>query len=452
MKIVIVGNGKLGFSLAERLSDEGHDIVIIDNNETVISMARNSLDVSCIHGNGLSQEVQTQAGVPTADLMIAVTSTDEQNILCCLLAKKLGAKHSIARVREPDYAKSVMTLRDELNLSLAINPEKEAATDISRILRFPSAMKVDFFAKGRIEIVELKLPADSPIIGHPLWKLSGLFKAQILICAVQRGDDVIIPNGDFVPQEGDRISLTAAPNDISQLFRTLGLTSTKTRTAMIVGGGKIAYYLIRELLEAGIRVKVLDMDPKRCELLAERYPKATVLCGDGSDRETLKDEGAEEVDALVALTGLDEENVVISMYAGACKVPKVITKVNHISFGEVLSKAGIECVITPHTIAADRIVRYVRAMQSSSGGSMLALSKIVGGKVEAIEFKVNDDFKGKDLPLKNLRLQKNLLIVSIVRAGKIIYPTGDDVIRTDDRVIVVTTVAGMDELNDILAK
>lgn len=451
MKIVIVGNGKLGFSLAEQLSDEGHDVVIIDHNENVIRITRNSLDVSCISGNGNNQDIQVQAGVPTADLVIAVTSTDEQNILCCLLAKKLGAKHTIARVREPDYAKSVMTLREELNLSLAINPEREAATDISRILRFPSAMKVDFFAKGRLEMVELKLPEDSPIIGHPLSKLNGLFKMKILICAVQRGDEVIIPNGDFVPQVGDRISLTAAPNDISQLFRTLGLTSTKTRTAMIVGGGKIAYYLIRELLEAGIRVKVLDRDEKRCELLAERYPKATVLCGDGTDRETLKEEGAEDVDALVALTGLDEENVVISMYAGACNVPKVITKVNHISFGEVLSKAGIECVITPHTIAADRIVRYVRAMQSSSGGSMLALSKIVGGKVEAIEFKVNEDFKGKEQPLKNLKLRKNLLIVSIVRDGKILYPTGDDVIRTNDRVIVVTTDKGMDELNDIFA-
>ena len=451
MKIVIVGNGKLGFSLADRLANEGHDVVVIDNNETVISTARNSLDVSCIHGNGIDQDVQTQAGTPTADLVIAVTSTDEQNILCCLLAKKLGAKHTIARVREPDYAKSVLTLRDELNLSLAINPEKEAATDISRILRFPSAMKVDFFAKGRLEMVELKLAADSPVIGHPLHKLSDLFKVQILICAVQRGEEVIIPNGDFVLQEGDRISLTAAPNDISLLFRTLGLTSAKTRTAMIVGGGKIAYYLIRELLEAGIRVKVLDRDAKRCELLAERYPKATVLCGDGSDRETLKEEGAEEVDALVALTGLDEENVVISMYADSCNVPKVITKVNHISFGEVLSKAGIECVITPHTIAADRIVRYVRAMQSSSGGSMLALSKIVGGKVEAIEFRAGDTFKGKDIPLKKLHLRNNLLIASIVRDGKIQFPTGDDTIRAGDRVIVVTTAVGFDELNDILA-
>ncbi len=451
MKIVVVGNGKLGASLSESLVEEGHDVVVVDNNERVIGVTRNSMDVSCIQGNGINQDIQVQAGVPTADLVIAVTPTDEQNIICCLLAKKLGAKHTIARVREPDYAKSVLTLRDELNLSLAINPEKEAATDISRILRFPSAMKVDFFAKGRIEIVELKLPADSPIIGHPLSQLSSLFKAQILICAVQRDNEVIIPNGDFVPQEGDRISLTAAPNDISQLFRTLGLTSTKTRTAMIVGGGKIAYYLIRELLEAGIRVKVLDRDEKRCELLADRYPKATVLCGDGSDRETLKEEGAEEVDALVALTGLDEENVVISMYAGSCNVPKVITKVNHISFGEVLSKAGIECVITPHTIAADRIVRYVRAMQSSSGGSMLALSKIVGGKVEAIEFQVNTDFKGVDMPLKTLKLKKNLLIVSIVRDGKILYPSGDDMVHANDRVIVVTTNTGMDDLNDIFA-
>ena len=450
MKIVIIGDGKLGFSLADRLSDEGHDVVIVDNNERVISATGNALDVSTIHGNGISQNVQEEAGVPTADLLIAVTSTDEQNILCCLLAKKLGAKHTIARIREPDYAKTVATLQNELNLSLAINPEKEAATDISRILRFPSAMKVDVFAKGRLEMVELKLPADSPIIGYPLRKLPGVSKAKILICAVQRGDEVIIPNGDFVPQEGDLVSLTAAPNEISQLFRALGLVSTKTRTAMIVGGGKIAYYLVRTLLEAGIRVKVLDRDPARCELLAERYPKATVLCGDGTDRETLKDEGVEDVDALVALTGLDEENVVISMYAGACKVPKVVTKVNHISFGEVLSKAGIECVVTPHTIAADRIVRYVRAMQSSSGGSMLALSKIVGGKVEAIEFMAFEDFKGKDVPLKNLHLRSNLLIACIVRGTKPIFPTGDDVIKTGDRVIVVTTATRMDELNDII--
>lgn len=451
MKIVIVGVGKLGLSLAKQLSREGHDIVAVDQSEAALKLATDTLDINCLCGNGVDQQVQIEAGVPDSDLLIAVTTTDAQNILICMVAKKLGVKHTIARVRGPEYAKSLLTIRDEMGLSLSINPEQSAATEVSRILRFPSAMKVDFFGKGRVEMVEIKVGAGSRLIGHPLSTIYDRFHVRVLVCAVQRGDTVCIPRGDFVPEEGDLISLTATPTGILQFFREIGLTAQKTRSVMLVGAGKITYYLTRMLLDAGMQVQVLDKSRARCEEFAEWFPKAMVICGDGTDRELLKEEGIDDVDALVALTGLDEENVVISMYASACGVNKVITKINHITFGEVLTKAGIECVITPHVVATGRILRYVRAMNRTTGGSMEALSKIVNDRVEAIEFKVRDGFRGAGKPLHELHLKKGLLIASILRSGRIILPSGDDCIQPGDNVVVVAVNSGLEELNDILA-
>lgn len=451
MNIVIAGDGKLGYSLAKRLSGEGHDIVLIDKSAEALRISSNTLDVGCVCGNSVSVDVQTEAGVPEADLLIAVTSTDETNVLCCLLAKKLGAKHTIARVRDPEYAKLVFSMREELGLSMLVNPELDAAREIARIVRFPSAMKVDFFAKGRVEMVEIKVAADSPLVGKALNDLQRRFHVRVLVCAVQREGEVRIPNGDFVLKEGDQISLTATPSEIARFFREVGLIAPKTRTVMIVGGGRISYYLTQELLEAGIRVKIIEKDRDRCEELSDLLPRATVIWADGSDRDTLREEGMDEVNALVALTGLDEENVVISMYAIADNVRKVIAKINHITFGEVLEKAGIECVVTPHVIATGRILRYVRAMHQSSGSSMEALSKIVNDRVEAIEFRAREGFAGRDVPLKDLRLKKSLLIASITRAGKLILPSGDDCIQTGDSVVVVTTITGLEKLDDILA-
>ena len=451
MHIVIVGDGKLGHSLARRLAEEGYDIVLVDKNADLLRASGNALDIGCVCGNGLNAEVLTEAGVPEADLLIAVTSTDEINILCCLVARRLGARHTIARVRDPECAKIVLSMREELGLSMTLNPEQAAATEIARIIRFPSAMKVDFFAKGRVEMVEVKVAAGSPLIGQPLAELYRKFHTRVLVCAVQRDGEVTIPRGDFVLQEGDLISLTATPNEITQLFRVLGLIGPKARTAMIVGGGRVSFYLAQQLIEAGIHVKIIEQNRQRCEELSDKLPRATVILGDGSDRETLREEGMAEADVLVALTGLDEENVVISMYAIADHVRKVIAKINHMTFGEILEKTGIECVITPHLIAAGRILRYVRAMQSSVSSSMEALSKIVNEKVEAIEFRVREGFAGRDVPLKELKLKKNLLVASITRGGKLILPSGDDSIQEGDSVVVVTTLIGLEKLDDILA-
>ena len=431
MKIIIVGDGKMGFALSQKLSGEGHDIVMIDENPDVLRLSSNTQDVGCICGNGVDIDIQKEAGVSTADLMIAVTSRDEVNIICCLLAKKLGARHTIARVRGPEYIKSTLFMREELGLSLSVNPEMAAAAEISRILRFPSAMKVDFFSKGKVEIVEFRVGPGSPLNGVALRDLQARFKVKVLVCAVQRGDAVQIPGGSFTLQEEDLVSITGAPPDINQFFRNTGLLAQKTRT--------------------GIRVKVVEIDPQRCETLAEALPKAMIIQGDGSDRELLQEEGIDDVDALAALTGLDEENVVVSMYARSRGVGKVITKINHISFGEILGKAGIECVVTPHMIAANFILRYVRAMQNAPGSRVEALSRIIGGRAEAVEFRANQDFAGIQLPLCKLRLKKDLLVACIIRDNRVIFPSGNDCIQPRDGVIVVTTRETLEGLNDILA-
>ena len=451
MRIIIVGDGKMGFALSQNLSGEGHDIVMIDENPDVLRLSSNTQDVGCICGNGVDIDVQREAGVAAADLMIAVTSRDEVNIICCLLAKKLGAKHTIARVRGPEYMKTTLLMREELGLSLSVNPEMAAAAEISRILRFPSAMKVDFFSKGKVEIVEFRVGQGSPLHGVALRELSSRFRAKVLVCAVQRDDTVQIPGGSFVLKTDDLVSVTGSPADINQFFRSTGLLAQKTRTVMIVGGGKTSFYLCRLLGEMGVRVKVVEIDPQRCAVLAEPLPKAMIIQGDGSDRELLQEEGIDDVDVLAALTGLDEENVVVSMYAHSRGVNKVITKINHISFGEILGKAGIECVITPHLIAANYILRYVRAMQNAPGSRVEALSRIVGGQAEAVEFRANQDFAGNRIPLRDLRLKKDLLVACIIRDNRVIYPSGDDWIQPRDGVIVVTTRITLEGLNDILA-
>lgn len=450
MKIIIVGDGKMGFALSQRLSDEGHDIVIIDNNPAVLRLSSNTQDVGCICGNGVDSDVQKEAGVPSADLLIAVTSQDEINIICCLIAKKLGAKHTIARVRSPEYSKTLLFMREELGLSLTVNPELAAAAEISRVLRFPSAMRVDFFAKGKVEMVEFKVPEGSPLTGLALRDLPGTFRVRVLVCAVQRDGQAFIPSGDFVLRVNDQVSITGAPSDISRFFKNCGLLTQKSRSVMIVGGGKTSYYLSAMLSEMGMQVKILEVNANRCAELSEALPKVMVINGDGSDREVLQEEGIDETDALVALTGLDEENVVVSMYAISRKVGKVITKINHISFGEILEKAGIDCVITPHRIAANRILRYVRGMQASIGSRIESLYRIINDQAEALEFRAHREFRGIDIPLKDLKLKKNLLVACILRDNKLIFPGGEDCICDHDNVIIITTQTGLDDLDDIL--
>ena len=453
MKIVIVGDGKVGRALTARLAEEGHDIVIIDSSPKPLKSSMELYDVMGVQGNGASYAVQKEAGVEEADLLIAATSGDEINILCCMVARKLGVPHTIARVRNPEYSEQLSLMREELGLSMVINPELAAAVEIARMLRFPSALKLDSFAKGRIELVEIKILENSPLLDQPLHAISHrLGGVRILICAVQRGEEVYIPDGNFVLRKGDKISITATPADLDSLFRKLNIFRHKVHNVMIVGGGRIAFYLTRQLLSMGMEVKIIEHDPERCEVLSELLPRANVILGDGTEREILEEESISDMDALVALTGIDEENVIISMYAGALRVNKIVTKINRMSFQEILDAAGIESVISPKGITVNQIVRYVRAMENSQGSNVETLHRIVGGRVEALEFRVKKDPEITGIPLKDLQTRPNLLIACIIRRGKAIFPGGADTMEEGDSVIVVTTNQQLQDLSDILVR
>ncbi len=454
MKIVIVGDGKVGQALTGRLAEEGHDVVVIDSSPKALRTSVEIHDVMGVNGNGASYAVQKEAGVGEADLLIAATSGDELNLLCCMLAKKLGARHTIARVRNPDYADQLVLMKEELGLSMTVNPELAAAREIARMLRFPSALKLDSFARGQVELVEIKVKADSPLLGQALYALSSRLGIRILICAVRRGEEVYSPPGDFVLQEGDKITITASPSELDSLFRKLGIYRHKIHRVMVVGGGRIAYYLAKQLLRLGMSVKIIEQDAARCEQLSEALPKAHIILGDGTERELLEEEGIADMDALVAVTGMDEENIIISMYAGTLGLAKVVTKINRMSFQEILDGAGIESVITPKGITVNQIIRYVRAMDNSKGSNVETLHRIVGGRVEALEFNVAKNCQGEltGIPLKDLRTRKDLLIACIIRGQQIIYPGGNDTIEERDNVIVVTTGHQLQDLSDILER
>lgn len=450
MKIVIVGDGKVGYTLTEQLAREGHDIVVIDSSQQALQNSMNALDVIGIRGNGAALEVQMEAGVNRADLLIAVTSSDELNLLCCIVAKKIGARHTIARVRNPEYTKQLVLMKEEFGMSMFINPEFLAALEISRILRFPSASKIDSFAKGRVDLVEIKINENSPLDGYPLHTLYEKYKVKVLVCAVQRGERVFIPDGNFVLRSGDRISITASPAEIESFFRSIGIVSHKVRSVMIVGGGRITYYLARQLLELGIKVKIIEIDRERCDKLCEMLPDADIIHGDGTSEELLLEEGIENTDAFVALTDMDEENIILSMYAASKSEGKIVAKINRISFLEIIENSGIESVISPKYLTANQIIRYVRALRNSLGSKVETLYRIVNNKAEALEFKVGERARVIGKTLTQLELKENLLIACIVRKGRIIIPRGSDQIEHDDSVIVVTTNSSLRDLDDIL--
>lgn len=449
MKVVVCGDGKVGSTVAEQLAKEGHDLVIIDSNPNVVNRSSNSLDVLCIHGNAASRRIQIEAGVQDADLLIAVTSTDELNLLCCLIAKKLGAKHTIARVRNPEYASDIPYIQKDLGLSMSVNPELEAAREIARSLRFPSAIKTDSFAKGRVDLVEFKVKEGSPLIGKSLKDLFRVTGVKVLVCAVMRNNQAMIPRGNFVIEENDKLTITARPYEILLFFMNVGLPRQTIKNIMIVGGGRIAYYLVQNLYDMNYSIKVIEHEKATCDLMAMAFPKINVIHGDGTDHDLLLEEGIEDADAFIALTGMDEENILLSINALDHNTKKVVTKVNRTNFNYILNRMGIDTVISPKHLTANQITRYVRAMQNSMGSNVEALTRIVSNQVEALEFHVNDTFKYHDIPLKDLRLKSNVLIACVMRDGHILFADGNTEIKSQDNVIVVTTRTGLDDLMDI---
>ena len=451
MYIVVIGMGKVGTALTESLSGEGHDIVVIDNKPDVIENAVNKSDVMALLGNGATYRVQKEAGVEKAELLIAVTPSDELNILCCMIGRKIGAKNTIARVRNPEYSSQLLFMRNELGLSMMINPEYEAASEISRILRFPSASRIDYFAKGRVDLVEFKLPQNSMLGGQPINMLYKKTKAKVLVCTVQRDKEVVIPDGNFILQDGDRISVAASHVDLASFFKNVGVFKQKIKNVLLIGGGKISYYLARQLLEIGISVKIIEQDRQRCMDLSDLLPRATIVCGDGTDQSLLLEEGITQTDACVALTGIDEENIIVSVYAAIKGVIKVVTKITRTSLKDILDSVGLESIISPKELTASIILRYVRALQNSVGSNIQTLHKLGADNVEALEFRVTKNVRLTNIALKNLSLKKNLLIASIIKRDRVVIPSGDDTLEPGDSVIVVTSNNTLRDLQDILA-
>jgi len=452
VKVVIVGDGKVGYALTEELTREGHDVVVIDNRRDVLRHLTEKLDVMAVNGNGASLSVQKAAGVGGSDLLIAATSSDEVNMLCCVVARKLGCRHTIARVRNPEYAEQLLWLKEDLGLSMAINPEMATAREIFRLLQFPSFLKRDSFAKGRVEIVEIELKEGSPLIGKRLSELYQAVKVRALVCAVEREGGVHIPDGGFRLEAGDKIYVTAPARDLAALIKALDIGRRKVRGALIVGGGRIAHYLAGMLIESGIAVKIIESRQARCEELAELLPKATIVHGDGTEREVLVSEGIEETDAVVTLTDIDEENLLVSMFANHVGVPKVVTKINRMEYVEVLRNTGIESIVSPKLLCAGDIARYVRAMRSATGDSVISVHPLVDGRVEALEFAVVKSTLHRGEKLQKIQLKPGILISCIIRGGTIIIPRGSDTIELGDTLVVVTSAErAVADLNEIFA-
>lgn len=450
MKIIVVGCGKIGVSILSSLVGEGHDVVAIDNSPSVIEEIGNIYDVMCVCGNGTDCETLEEADVSKAELFVAVTGSDEFNMLSCFLAERMGAKHTIARIRNPEYNdKSLGFLRQQLGLTVSVNPEWMAAKELYNILKLPAAVNIESFSRGNIEMVELRLKQDSPLHGMSLIDLRRKYDANFLICAVQRGSEVHIPDGNFVLNSGDRIGLTAAPHQIQKLLKMLGIVQKSARSVMILGAGRTSYYLAKRLIAGGNTVKVIDIDEKRCQQFAEELPEAMVICGDGTKQELLLEEGIETTDAFVALTGMDELNILISIFAQTQNVPKVISKVNRAELAAMADNLGLDSIISPKKIVSDVLARYARALQNTVGSNIETLYKLMDGSVEALEFNVSPDFSGANIPLKDLSIKPHILIAVIIRGRKATIPTGNDVILPGDRVVVIASGQKMLDLSDI---
>lgn len=451
MYIIIAGCGKVGGTLAEQLSREGHDITVIDEKSDVVQHVANAADVIGIVGNGASYSIQKEAGIEKADLLIAVTNADEVNLLCCLIAKKAGGCQTIARVRNPVYHQEIRHIKEELGLSLVINPEWVAAMEMVRLLRFPKAIDIDTFARGRIELLRFRMEEDNPLCDRKIRNISELSQCEVLICVVERGKQVLIPDGEFELKKNDTISIVASPVNASRFFRLIGIQTNQVKNTMIIGGGKLSFYLAKRLLEMGIKVKIVEKNREVCEKLCELLPRAMIIHGDGNDQELLAEEGLADAEGFVALTNMDEENVMLSLYAKEISRAKKITKVSSNTYDDIIATLDIGSVIHPKHITAESILQYVRAMQNSIGSNVETLYRLMDGRAEALEFIIREKGEVTDIPLQTLELKSGLLVCAIHRRGKVIIPKGQDCLELGDSVIIITTsCGGLNDVCDIL--
>lgn len=450
MNIIVLGCGKAGQKIAELLNEEnGHNITLIDRRYDVVNDIINHFDIMGVVGDGADVDVLKEAGIETADLLIAVTGSDELNLLASLMAKKLGNCRSIARVRRPEYHKVVNLMKDDLGLAMAINPERAAASEIARILRFPTAIQIDTFAKGRVEILKFKVPEQSPLDGMKVMDIVAKLNCDVLVCGVERASEVFIPGGNFELKSGDLISIVSSIQEGTQFFKKIGIKTNRVKDTLIIGGGT-AYYLAYLLIETGINVKIVEQNPNRCDELLKLLPKATVICGDGTDNRLLVEEGLESAESVVSLTNIDEENVLLSLYAKTKTNGKVVTKINRIAYDRVINSLDLGTTIYPKNITAEYIVRFVRAKKNSLGSQIETMHFILDNKAEALEFRIKDGSPISGISIDSLKLKDNLLIACINRGGKIIIPRGKDVIMPGDTVIVVTLKSGFKDVSDIL--
>lgn len=452
MKIMIVGCGKIGTTLAEQLSSEHHDLVVIDTNPQKIQQLSESIDVMGIVDNGASINVLSDAGIEDAHLLIAVTGSDELNLLCCVIAKKVSKCHTIARVRNPLYNKERNFIRKSLGITMIINPELASAIEISRLLRFPSAIELDTFAKGRVELLKFKLLPEFRLSGMSVMEIVDKLRCNVLICGVERGEEVFIPSGNFILQDNDLISIMASPKNSASFFKKVGIHTHQVKNALIVGGGTLGYYLAALLIDLKIKVRIVENNQERCQQLSELLPEATVICGDGTDKKLLLQEGLTQTESFITLTNMDEENIFLSLFAKKNSKAKLITKVNRIAFDDIIDGLDIGSVIYPKYITADYILQYVRAMENSLSSNVETLYHILDNQAEALEFSVKEASSVTDIPLSQLNLKENLLIACINRNGSIQIPRGQDTIQVGDTVIIVTSVKGLRDLKDILKK
>ena len=450
MNIIIVGCGKVGQTLAAQLNEEGNNITVIDLSPSKVNNITARYDVMGVIGNGATHTTQQEAGINNADLLIAVTGSDELNLLCCLIAKKAGNCQTIARIKNPEYSAEAPYLKDELGLAMVINPEYAAAEEISRVLRFPAAIKIDTFSKGRVELLKFKLPENSRLVGMTVRDVISKLRCDILVCTIERGNESFIAKGNFTFEGKDIVSIIASPKNASDFFKKIDFKLHSVKDAMIVGGGTISHYLCNILQKSGINIKIIERDSETCEELCSRFPEISVIHGDGSDQSLLMEEGIDRTGAFVALTNIDEENILLSLFAKSIGKGKLVTKVNKVDFDDIIQHLELDSTICPKNLTADMIIRYVRAMKNTFGSNVETLYNIIKGQIEAAEFIVRESSAVTNTPLSELQFKDNVLVAAILRKRKVIIPRGHDMILPGDSVVIVSKLMALHDITDIL--